>query len=76
MTLFLGGGEAIVGEAKRRVQVMIIITHLACCICKAEVACRTRARAADTTVMQQFASNFRQHDSCGEAAGGPRDAQT
>ena len=43
---FFGPGEAIVSEAKRRAQHMIIITctRLACCTCKTEVACRTRAR--------------------------------
>ena len=44
-----GGGEAKVSEAKIRAQDMTIITCLACCICKTEVACRTRA--ADTTVI-------------------------
>ena len=51
MALLGGGGEAIVSEAKRRAQDMIIITRLACCTCKPEVACRMRARAADTTVI-------------------------
>ena len=51
VTLFLGGGEAIVSEAKRRAQDMIIITCIACCTCKTEVACRARARTVDTIVI-------------------------
>ena len=53
VALLGGGGEAIVSEAKRRAQHMIIITctRLACCTCKTELAGRTPARAADSTVI-------------------------